>query len=422
MLPLVVVSLLAADPVKCQGTLVPPTGYVQKVAYVEKSMPDALELAKRRARLQLVQDQCKEDCAGLEALVRDWKNATDGDVVCAMAVIEQTDLQTWRASLTAAPVDEQFRVVVRELFSDRVDAGVPLAKGKKGKAPLKVAVAVGNVNDDGADGSMRGVWVALKMEAALTNAGIAQVKGPEGWTGKGIPSNATALLQGWILTREELGRRNLDVTWTVIFADGTSKTSTHVSMLATVAPPGPKPVTPLPVVEQPVVQLELADKATGHGGLCNGQKTQLFIKAREDRCVLVFDLFGDKGLLIFPNEARKDCLVRKGETLEASGPEGFAVMLDPNVETERFVAIAAPSREALPAFFRKWLGSCRLDAAQIRAVVLPDLPGVDRIEESFRVLPKSADACALRTEPAPALFKQAEQDLKQLAVCKAKEP
>ena len=313
---------------------------------------------------------------------------------------------------------------MNELFPQpAADAGVVTKKAKgKPKEELKVAVIVGNVKDEGALGSQRALWIARKMEAALSAANIMQVTPPQGWSGQGVPPNATSALVGDVLTREEKGRKYVDVTWAAFFPDGRSKTSTYVSMLASVAPKGPQPVEKVAVTD--VVSVELEDQATHHGAMCNGQKTQLYISAKEDRCVLIFDVYGElsaeKGSLIFPNEVRQDCMVRKGEKLKAAGDEGFAVMLDPKFETERFIVIAAPSRAELPPALKRLTGSCALTKTQL-ALIKDKALIADRAEQSFRVLRATDANCDSVPKPSAEQFEQAEKDQKGLAVCKAKE-
>lgn len=427
MLTLVIIALFGAEPPQCTGRQVPPIGYRQKTVLMRKGGAEELEAAKHEARRQLREQLCTgSDCEGLDQRIIDWVLIEQGDKACATVVIEETDFKAWQNELTAANVDDQFRAVVRELFPlSSADAGVAV-KGKKPrgkeKPELKVAVVVGNVKDEGAFGSQRAMWIARKMEHALGEAGITQVTPPEGWSGRGVPPNATSALIGDILSREEKGRPQLDVTWTAEFPDGRAKTSTYISMLASVAPRGPAPVEKLPV--SAVVTVEIEDQASHHGAMCNGQRTQLYVSAKEDRCLLVFDVFGqlgaEKGLLVFPNEARPDCTVRKGERLKAAGDEGFAVVLDPKFETERFIVVAAPSRAELPMPLKSLTGTCMLTPAQL--VVIKDKGlEVDRAEQSFRVLPTKDPNCEGMPKADAAMFKQAEQDLKRLAVCKLKE-
>ncbi|MDP1917387.1 MAG: hypothetical protein Q8L14_14195 [Myxococcales bacterium] len=426
MLTLLIVSLLGAEPPQCTGRQVPPIGYRQKTVLMPKGGPDAIEAAKLEARRQLRENLCSgSDCDGLDQRIIDWVLTEQGENACATVVIEETDFKAWMAEFTAAKVDDQFRAVVRELFGQpAADAGVQ-TKGKKPKSTekeLKVAVVVGNVKDDGALGSQRALWIARRMEAALAEAAITQVTPPEGWSGRGVPPNATSALIGEVLTREEKGRKYLDVTWLAVFPDGRSKTSIYVSMLASVAPKGPQPVEKVPVTD--VVAIEIEDQASHHGAMCNGQRTQLYVSTKEDRCVLIFDVFGDpgaeKGLLIFPNEVRADCMVRKGERLKAAGDEGFVVTLDPKFETERFLVIAAPTRAEFPPALKKLSGTCAVTSAQLSVIKNKSL-SVDRAEQSFRVLPANAPDCVELPKADAVTFKQAEQDLKRLAVCKAKE-
>lgn len=425
MLALVIAGLLAADPPQCTGKQVPPIGYRQKTVLMAKGGADALEAAKLEARRQLRENLCTgSDCEGLDQRIRDWVITEQDDKACATVVIEESELKAWQNEFTAARVDDQFRAVVNELFPQpAADAGVVTKKAKgKPKEELKVAVIVGNVKDEGALGSQRALWIARKMEAALSAANITQVTPPQGWSGQGVPPNATSALFGDVLTREEKGRKYVDVTWTAFFPDGRSKTSTYVSMLASVAPKGPQPVEKVAITD--VVSVELEDQATHHGAMCNGQKTQLYISAKEDRCVLIFDVYGElnaeKGSLIFPNEVRQDCMVRKGEKLKAAGDEGFAVMLDPKFETERFIVIAAPSRAELPPALKRLTGSCALTKTQL-ALIKDKALVADRAEQSFRVLRASDPNCDSVPVPSDEQFEQAEKDQKGLAVCKAKE-
>jgi hypothetical protein len=318
--------------------------------------------------------------------------------------------------LTAADVPTRFAAVLTELFGPPAQPGEAVAPQPTGKkAPLKVAVVVGNIEDNNVKGSRRALWIAAHMESALARHGLQVLRTPQGWSGATVPPGATAMLTGVVLSRREKTRQVFDVTWRADYPDGRSKTSVRMSMLEEVAPPGGVPGVKLATT--PVVQVSLDSQANLHGAMCNGQRTQLRISATEDRCVLVFDRFGGKATLIFPNEVRADCMVRKGEELKAAGDEGFAVLLDPTFEVEEFVVIAAPSRDALPSVLKGLTGTCLLTTPQLKAIAAQKLEGLDRSQLSFRVLKSSDEDCASFPKPDPELFKQAELQMKHLVKC-----
>jgi hypothetical protein len=417
-------ALAAGAEGKCVDGLGLPDGVLEwNRAYLPESTPNALEEVKLLARNQLVERLCAGgECEPIKARIIDYKQNAAGGFACAIAAIKREDVEGWREGLTAATVPTQFSEVLIDLFGEPArpgEANAPKApKGKKAPAPpLKVAVVVGNIEDNNVKGSRRSLWIAAHMEAALAVHGLQVVSAPPGWSGAAVPQGATAMLTGAVLSRREKTRQVFDVTWRADYPDGRSKTSVRMSMLEAIAPPGGAPAEKLATTQ--VVKLELDDQARLHGAMCNGQRTHLRIKSTEDRCVLVFDTFGNKAMLIFPNEFRADCMVRKGEELNLAGDEGFAVMLAPPIEVEDFVVIAAPSRDALPRVLKDLTGTCLLTKPQLDTVAFKSLEGVDRSQLNFRVLKSSDEACATVEKPDPELFKQAELQLKNLTRCKA---
>ncbi len=405
-------ALAAGGEGRCVDGLSLPDGVYEYVrAYLPESAPNALEEVKLLARRQLLEKLCTGgDCEPIKARITDFKQNAAGGFACALAAIPRQDVEVWREELTAADVPTRFAAVLTELFGPPAQPGeavAPQPTGKKGPAaPLKVAVVVGNIEDNNVKGSRRALWIAAHMESALARHGLQVLSTPQGWSGATVPPGATAMLTGVVLSRREKTRQVFDVTWRADYPDGRSKTSVRMSMLEEVAPPGGVPGVKLATT--PVVQVSLDSQANLHGAMCNGQRTQLRISATEDRCVLVFDRFGGKATLIFPNEVRADCMVRTGEELKAAGDEGFAVLLDPTFEVEEFVVIAAPSRDALPSALK----------AQLKAIAAQKLEGLDRSQLSFRVLKSSDEDCASFPKPDPELFKQAELQMKHLVKCR----
>ncbi len=375
-----------AKQAECTGRQV-PGGYRQKTVLLPKGGGDTLEVARLEAREQLRDELCEGlrrfECEGLEQFFIDWVKTEQADKVCATAVIQDTVFKDWKDEYAQAKLAEQFRAVVRKLFPEAIGGA-----NEKPKKPQGIGtVVLGRVKDTGTGDGQRAHWMQLGMLVALQEAGITHV-----WSSEPVPKNATVLV-GEVLSREEKGRKIVDVIWTAIFSDGRSRTFMDISMFASLVPPGP--VHFWATDEKAVVSVVFDDQDENHGAMCEGQRKQLYVASSEDRCVLIFDVDGEGGsetsLLVFPNEAMPNCEVRKGERLMTSYDNAFSLSMSRS-ESRRLVAIAAPSRAELPVAFKSLIGTCMLTPPQV-ALARNEDSRLDRFEQTFRAFPAKDSFC-----------------------------
>ncbi len=403
---------LAAEPKagRCQGTIVPPAGYLNEMAFVANSTPNARDEASSHAKDRLLDRLCQGDCQDLRPELQVWDVRVDGEVTCAMAVVEEAAYRRWKSQAEGLfDLDGAHDQVVTELF-----AGV----GKPDAGKLSVSVIIDKVFDEDSNGGPRSLWLSAAMAGALSRAGVNQLDPPGTWAGDGVPRPADAVLRGQLVGVTNGAKPVLDLTWSVRFTEKlrqTNRTSRVVHI-----PEGKAPKRrgagggAFTTADQDSLFIRL-DTAAG-GVLCNGQQTQLTVHSDTERCVRVFDVYGDVASVLFPSAEHGSCTVLKGESLPLGGSLGFGVVLDPSTEVERFVAVGAPSVEAFPKELKKLNTACRMSRQKLESI-LKRARGLLVREESVRVL-REGPACAGAPKISPAEMDQVQASLKSLPECK----
>lgn len=355
----------------CTGKLVPPTGWLQDTAFDDAG---SVEAASDKARQILLERTCAgaPDCSALQSKITIWETGQGGGRACAMAVIEDADVQRFRASLNVGGLEEALREVARELV------------GKRGKA----RVAIDKIIDGGAAGGARARWLEQRMARAFGEVGAQVVEVPRDWNGQGLPPGVDMVAGATIEERVEGERKVAEAVLSARVKGGGGierLLGSPVTFPTAAAPDGGEPAVTLPP-SSPELSVRL--ESSRAGGLCLGERTQLWLYASEEAHVRVYDLYGAEGaLLIFPNEDMSDDRVPAGKPIPLGGKLGFEAMPVPGSEVERFLVVAAPTREGLGKL-GKARGYCRVEptlARQLhRAEGLPQ--GTRAASDSFRLV------------------------------------
>jgi hypothetical protein len=336
-----------SDDWRCGGDLVPPTGWEQQTSFEDSRTPNATQVASDRATRELTQRLCggASDCDFLRARVSPWKTGSNGTQVCAMSVVKKEDLEDWRGrTLTLTNLDTALGTASTELLK-------PLTAGK-------TRVTVAEVTDLGVPGGMRADWLRARL-SRLLEKGASVVDPPRGWAGNGTPSGIDLVVRGSIVSRGEGGIPMLEVTWDGMTSRGSHVHATPISFPQSASPPAPAAaLVTLPQSEGLSVRIDSARA----GGLCAGERTQLWVESDRDAFVRVFDLYGDNQVLLeYPDDDSPSAKLPAGQTVAVGGKLGFEAVPVPGYEYERFLVVAAPSEAALGPM-RAIKGPCRIDA------------------------------------------------------------
>ena len=359
----------------CGDELMPPHGFQQDTAFVDGLTNDARERAIENATKKLTARLCGNasaaDCKSLEENAKSWRTGSNATGVCAMAVIDDQDLEKWKY----ADLDQKLGQAAGELLG--------------GLGPDK-RVAVDRIRDLGVPGGQRADWLRVHMERFLGDRG-ALTDIPKGWAGDGQPPGVDVIVRCDLFARVEQGVPTLEADW-VATGPGTRRVrSSPVSFREDVAPAGPAHAAEPSLPESAGISVRL-DAMRG-GSLCAGDRTQIWLKSEENTRVRVFDLYGDAAALtIFPNEDQADSLVAAGQSVALGGPQGFEAVPVPGSDQERFLVLAAPNEAALGRF-KSAKGTCRVPpdlARQLHAGKgIP--PGVKVASTGYRL--ESGKAC-----------------------------
>jgi hypothetical protein len=386
----------------CSDELVPPAGYEQETAFVNDSR--TTQEAVDAARTQLLQRLCgvqQATCDGLSSSITSWRTGAGSGQRCAMVVVATADVEAWRAAQSTSTLDRDLRRAVAELLA---------------AAPLRVAVD--KISDGGAAGGLRASWLQQRLQVALSTTSARIVEMPATFTGVGVPAGVDVLLGGTLVERRERGVAVVEALFTARRASRDGNTSVRaaaaVVFAAAVAPPAPAVVAPLPVSSP---ELTVRISSAHAGGLCAGERTQVFLTSTRSRVVRVLGLYGDnEALLMFPGPAHPDGSVAAGEVLPLGGPDGFDVVPVANSTVERFVVVAADTTAGLGAF-AALTTTCRLAPDVARAVHagrgFPAEATV--VSDGYRLLPPSS--CPSVSPPAPAALQALQDSLSSLPEC-----
>ena len=395
-------SILGAPPGDswtCQGVHLPPGAeYDYEVAYTPDG-PGAEERATEKARAKLAERLCggSAACEPFRAEIKSWKTGRGSGRVCAMVTIRKAVAHRLRRELgTTEPLDAGLLDGARRLAQKLAS--------RKGRPP---AVRVGAIDDRGLRGGQRADWIASRMEAALGRAGLALSR---------KASKAGVVVTARLIEREEEGVPILDVAWEAV-ARGVKLPLPPVSCALRAVPGGASAVLGgrQALYTDPGLTLEVE---TGRAGrLCEGDRTQITLRADTDVHVRVFDLYGASGaLLIFPNEQVPSDRVRAGVPVALGGASAFDVILSPGTDQERYLGVAATRPEELGALGRL-RGTCRADAelaAALRDGPRSGLPAAARLAEmGFRVVRKGC-----RALPSAQTRQRLEEELRKVPICR----
>lgn len=386
---------------KCDGALVPPNGWQQETAmtsaYAANARGTALDTSVRRLRERL----CGRggSCEFLDARVKGWKTGSNGTDVCGMAVISSDDLDDWRIHAeSAALLDGKLASAAKEVL-----AGLSTPAG---------VVGMDAIVDEGVAGGARAEWLRARMERALQAHGAVRAV-PAGWAGNGVPKGFERVIRGEIVQRVERQIRTLEVNWVAIAASGAKTRSAPV-----VFPESASPVREVPaaaVVADSGDALTLRLDSSHAGGLCEGERTQLWLHADAPLHVRLINLYGDSGaILLFPGAEPSD-LVDSGQTVPMGGKMGLEAVPVPGSEFERFLVIGAPKTAGLGSFATTTRGPCRLPESLARELHrgrgIP--PGAQVGITGYRLL--KAESCG--TAPSPAARERAARALQSIPEC-----
>ena len=353
----------------------PPFGYEQATAYEPKGVGNATQVAMDNARRKLAKRLCggTSNCDLLAANIREWKIGGDDTQVCAMMVIKREDVEAWRTSLGLESFDAALRQAAHELLIDM----------------KKPTVVIDKVVDDGAAGGPRATWLSDRFIPALQAEGARIQLLPSKWNGDGMPKGIDVVINANALSRMESQRSVVEVSWKARRREGRAiglKVASPVIFPAEAAPKMGSPKKVLPGSDPSLfVRLEYSHQG---GSLCLGEQTRLWLHSDADMHVRVFDLYGSDGaFLLFPNSSNPSGTIKADQTLDLGGQ--FEAVPLPGEETERFLVIAAPTREGLEGF-ASYEDYCRVPtsiAAQLHeGRGLPSGPGARGASDGFRLI------------------------------------
>lgn len=321
----------ASDPQACRGNLVPPTGYHQETAFEVLTTPNASEVALERARTRLLERICQGyRCDQVAGMITTWKTDDDGEQACVMAVVKRDQVE----ALYAAPR----RDMERDL--QQLAQASAQALGVEGRAPV---VVIDTINDNGVNGGPRVEWLYGLMLTALGNHGVNTAHRPQRWSGLGLPDNVDGVLRGKIavLPGQEA---MLELSWELDL--GESVRGLGAVRFPQAIAPEMDAETYLPALPANSGNIALHMDTRPGGALCNGQNTELWIEASEPLFVRVINLYGkgDGALVIYSSG---------DQTLPTNRPISlgqFRAVKATDVPVERFLVVAAPTREGLGRF------------------------------------------------------------------------
>lgn len=368
---------------KCLGNKVPPTNYQQAMAFVSVQNPDATEIAKQKAIAELRDRICQGyRCTELEPRITLWNTQQDAVQVCAMAVINASDVEAFQN----APLKSFFGDL--DVAAKDIESALKAAKKNK--------VVFDNVRDLGVDGGLRAEWLLDKMSAALGKTDVAVVRTPRGWDGLDVPKGADAVLRGRV-TRLQGRESMLEVTWNLDLGSQL-KTVTPVTFPELIGPKvDTSDLSELPDLNQKV---SLRFDSRPGGALCNGQTTEMKLATTEPLHARVVDLYGNnEALLIWAS----DGTTKPGKP--ASLGEFMAVHQPGTTAAERFLVVAARSESDLEQYAAAPI-PCRIPKDDARKLHqgdgLPDATKPFATSRSYRIM-EGGECSQFATPPTSSL-------------------
>lgn len=174
-----------------------------------------------------------------------------------------------------------------------------------------------------------------------------------------MPPGVDAVVRCEIFARHENSVPTLEAVWSVMDRQNHTVTSDHVTFPESAAPPLlPALKSPPTYPESEGISIRL-DTMRG-GSICPGERTQLWLKSKEQLYVRVFNLYGNgEALVLFPNDEHAASLVPANRSVALGGPLGFEAVPVPGTEQEQFLVIGSRSESALGRFMNA-KGPCRV--------------------------------------------------------------
>ena len=353
----------------CTGDLVPPTGWQQETAFRDAASPNARQGAADDASNKLRERLCAghEACDFLRSRIRGWRTGSNGPVVCAMAVVSTEDLEAWKqAETTTQKLDDSLDTAAKELLA-----------GRPGRT-----VAIDSIRDMGVPGGGRAEWLKARMERQLQKYAVV-VTAPRGWAGDGVPPGIDVVVSAVLAERTESQVPVVEGNWFAVSLQG-RRGAPPVLFPRAAAPPFLGAVVEA-VRDTPGLLLRLDSSRAG--GLCAGERSQLWLRSEVAVHARVVNLFGDgEGILEFPNDLQPNDLISSGQTVALGGDLGFEAVPAAGSEYEAFLVLAAANARDLGPF-KEAKGSCRLPrdlARQLQhGVGFP--PGVMHASSGYRL-------------------------------------
>ncbi len=158
---------------------------------------------------------------------------------------------------------------------------------------------------------------------------------------------------------------------------------------AGVASPAPVVGARKELLEDPELRLDL--DLGDDGFICEGDLTQLTVTPPRPMHVRVFNLFGDDGLISYPNRHHRTDVMAGPTPLFTD--KGIRFVMAPGTDHERYLVIASDTLEGLGPWAR-FTNYCRLRPEHVRALVDVPAAAFGRAlvsDMSFRV---TRDGCA----------------------------
>ncbi len=377
---------------KCDGNRMPPVNYQQETAYVSINEPNASDLAAQKAVQRLRDKICQGyRCRALEPKISLWNTARAASQVCAMAVIDSKDVNTF-LNQPRAELDKRFDL-----------SGVQIVKLVKAKIKKDTArIAVGTVTDLGVEGGERSSWLVDKFLASLGTAGADTVELPESWSGRKTPKGVDGVVQGRV-TRLHGQELMLEVTWRVQMAN--SKRVIKGVEFPELIGPVTDPSTAMTEIEEAGDLSIRFNNARSGGGMCDGDETEVIIESKDPIFTRVVNLFGDgsEGLLI---HAGDKILANKAQTIAKA-----RIVRTTEIPVERLVLFGAKNEKDLGRFAKAPI-PCRLPAEVAQSLSnntgYPEGSKNYRASTSYRILGK--DSCGKNA-------KKQSSDLSSLPMC-----
>lgn len=365
------------------GNLVPPRGArgsstLQETAF---SKTETFEELKAKARTQLRDRLCQGIlCSMIEQNITTWKTSEGGGYRCVMVVIGKSHLDEWK---------QLVETQLGERLKDRALAVVGKLRDQlDGKKPR---ITIAKISDHGVPGGPRSEWLHRHMQYALEHASATVVPLQPDWSGRGLPNKVDGVVDAQITPMGGV-EKSLEVLWNVKTAD--QILSAQGLKFPSAIAPDVDESTYLPPLNVSSDKVAIHFDAREGGGLCHGQKTELWLETAEDMHVRVLNLYGKTGgTVIFPIQEGDDDVVKAGEPVSLGE---FEAMKVGDIGVERFLVIASPTKKGLGKYASadKF---CRLPFTMAKELQygqkLPEGKNTHLTETGFRLM--SGEECKL---------------------------